>query len=149
MKELTLELALKAIEAAEKWAKRTPKIPISVAVVNKAGAVIAAHRQDGSLPMSIETAIKKAWTAIYFQGPTLMPARFIDPRSVTSPMIGNHALGVGAVAPGRAALIAGAMPIFSDDNDIIGAIGASGCPDAVGDVSDTAVCQAGWTALFL
>ncbi len=40
MKELTLEMALKMLEAAERWAREIAGFPCSIAVVDKSGTVI-------------------------------------------------------------------------------------------------------------
>lgn len=147
MKELTLEMALKALEAAERWARDIAGYPSSIAVVDKAGAVIAVHRMDGAATATTDIAIEKAWSVVAFKMPTLMLARMIDPRFVGE-RLGDHGMGLITKAKGRLTFIAGSVPIISDDGEIIGAIGASGVPAGVGDISDTSVCQAGWSALY-
>lgn len=72
MKELNLELALKILEAAERWAKEIAGYPCSIAVLDKSGTPIAVHRMDGAGMATTDIAIEKAWTAIAFKMPTLM-----------------------------------------------------------------------------
>ena len=146
MKEITLPMALKALEASERWSKDIAGLPCSVAVVDKAGAVIAVHRMDGAAMATTDIAIEKAWSAVAFKLPTLMLARMIDPRSVGE-RLGDHGLGLATKAKGRLTFIAGGIPV-TDDDEIIGGIGCSGVPAGVGDISDTSVSQAGWSALY-
>ncbi len=147
MKELTLELALKALEAAERWSRDIAGMPSSIAVVDKSGTVIAAHRMDGAGPLTIDIAIEKAWSVVAFKQPTLMLSRFLDPRNVGS-MLGDHGMGLLTKGKGRLTLIPGSVPITNDEGEIIGAIGSSGIPSGVGEISDTSVCQAGCSALY-
>jgi len=48
VKELTLELALKMLEAAERWARDIAGFPCSIAVVDQSGTILAVHRMDGA-----------------------------------------------------------------------------------------------------
>jgi uncharacterized protein GlcG (DUF336 family) len=147
MKELTLELALKMLEAAERWAKDIAGFSCSIAVVDKAGVVIAVHRMDGAAMATTDIAIEKAWTAVAFKMPTLMGSRWLDPRNMGK-LIGDHAMGMIGRGKGRLCFIPGGIPVTNEENEIIGAIGCSGVPAGVGDISDTTVSQAGVTALY-
>lgn len=146
MKEVTLEMAEKMLEAAERWADLAG-YPSSIAVVDKAGAVIAVHRMDGGGPMTTDISINKAFSAVYSGGPTLMLARMLDPRMVGG-TIGSGGLGLLTQAKLRLMFIPGGNPIRDDDMQVIGGIGCSGVPDGVGDVSDTTVVQAGYAAIY-
>jgi uncharacterized protein GlcG (DUF336 family) len=147
MKELTLELALKMLEAAERWAKDIAGFSCSIAVVDKAGAVIAVHRMDGAAMATTDIAIEKAWTAVAFRMPTLMGSRWLDPRNMGK-LMGDHAMGMIGRGKGRLCFIPGGIPVADEENEVIGAIGCSGVPSGVGDISDTSVSQAGATALY-
>jgi uncharacterized protein GlcG (DUF336 family) len=147
MNELTLEMAEKMLEAAERWASAIAHTPCSTAVVDKAGALIAVHRMDGAAMATTEIAIEKAWSAVAFKIPTLMMSRWLDPRTVREPL-GDHAFGMVGRGKGRLCFIPGGIPITSDDGEIIGGIGNSGIPSGVGDISDTSVSQAGISALY-
>jgi uncharacterized protein GlcG (DUF336 family) len=140
MKELTLELALKMLEAAERWARDIAGFPCSIAVVDKSGAVIAVHRMDGAGMATTDIAIEKAWTAVAFKMPTLMGSRWLDPRSMGK-LLGDHAMGMIGRGRGRLCFIPGGIPITDEENEVIGAIGCSGVPSGVGDISDTTVSQ--------
>ena len=147
MKEITLEMARKALEASVREARDIAGYSCSVAVVDKAGAVIAVERMDSGAPATTDIAIEKAWSAVAFKVPTLMLARMIDPRALGG-QLGDHGLGLLTKGKSRLTFIAGGVPITDDDGEIIGAIGCSGVPTAVGEISDTSVCQAGWSALY-
>ncbi len=147
MTSLTLEEALKMLEAAERWARDIAGSPCSIAVVDRAGAVIAVHRMDGAGMATTDIAIEKAWTAVAFKMPTLLGSRWLDPRNVGQ-LLGDHALGMIGRGRGRLCFIPGGIPVTNEEGDIIGAIGCSGVPSGVGDISDTSVSQAGITALY-
>ncbi len=147
MKELTLEMAEKMLEASERWAKDVAGTPCSTAIVDKAGALIAVHRMDGAGIATTDIAIEKAWSAVAFKIPTFMMSRWLDLRSVGE-MLGDHAFGMIGRGKGRLCFIPGGIPITDDNGEIIGGIGNSGIPSGVGDISDTSVSQAGISALY-
>ena len=146
MKEVTLEIAEKMLEAAERWAALAG-YPSSIAVVDKAGAVVAVHRMDGIEPMTTDIAINKAFSAVYSGGPTLRLARMIDPRT-TGTVIGSGGLGLLTQARLRMMFIPGGNPIMDEDMNVIGGIGCSGVPEGVGEISDTTVVQAAYAAIY-
>ncbi|RLC69671.1 MAG: heme-binding protein [Chloroflexi bacterium] len=147
MDNLTLEMALKMLEAAERWARDIARSPCSIAVVDKSGALIAVHRMDGAGMATTDIAIEKAWTAVAFKVPTLLGSRWLDPRNVGQ-LLGDHAFGMIGRGKGRLCFIPGGIPVTNEEGELIGAIGCSGVPSGVGDISDTSVSQAGITALY-
>jgi uncharacterized protein GlcG (DUF336 family) len=146
MEEITLEIAEKMLEAAERWAELSG-YPSSIAVVDEAGAVIAVHRMDGAGPMTTDISINKAFSAVYSGAPTLMLARMIDPR-MAGPTPGSGGLGLLTQARLRLMFIPGGNPIRDGAMKVIGGIGCSGVPDGVGEISDTTVVQAGYAAIY-
>ncbi len=146
MNEVTLEMAEKMLEAAERWALLAGH-PCSIAIVDEAGAVIAVHRMDGAQPLTTDISINKAFSAVYAGGPTLMLARAVDPRMV-GPVIGSGGLGLLTQAKLRLVFIPGGNPIRNGEMEIIGGIGCSGVPAGVGEISDTTVVQAGYAAIY-
>ena len=146
MEEITLEMAEKMLEAAERWAALSG-YPSSIAVVDKAGAVIAVHRMDGAGPMTTDISINKAFTAVYSGAPTLMLARAIDPRMMGE-TLGSGGLGLLTQAKLRLMFIPGGNPIRDGDMKVIGGIGCSGIPAGVGEISDTTAVQAGYAAIY-
>jgi uncharacterized protein GlcG (DUF336 family) len=146
VKKITLEMAEKMLEAAERWATLAG-YPCSIAVVDDAGAVIAMHRMDGAQPITTDISINKAFSAVYVGGPTLGLARAIDPRMI-GPIIGSGGLGLLTQAKLRLVFIPGGNPIRDDQMRVIGGIGCSGVPEGVGEISDTTVVQAGYAAIY-
>ena len=115
-KTLTLEAARRVAAAAEAEARRN-NWAVSIAVLDDAGHLIVFHRMDGAKLVAIDIAIRKARTAVYFQGPT---------KSLEQEVSG-----------GRTALlpIDGFMPLeggvpLSVDGALVGAIGVSGVTGA-------------------
>ena len=61
---LTLELAKKMLEAAEKEAKKQ-NVPMVIAISDAGGNLLAFHRMDNAILMSIQIAMDKAFTAVF------------------------------------------------------------------------------------
>lgn len=60
----TLQLAERMIASCLEHAAATRLPPLSVVVVDASGALIAAQRQDGAMPASVDAALLKARTVI-------------------------------------------------------------------------------------
>jgi uncharacterized protein GlcG (DUF336 family) len=128
-KTLTLDAARHVAAAAEAEAKRH-NWAVSVAIVDDAGHLMVFHRLDGAKLVATDIAIRKARTAVYFQGPT----KGLEEE----------------VAGGRTALlpIDGFMPLEGGiplvvDGVLVGAIGVSGVTGA----QDAQCAAAGVSAL--
>jgi uncharacterized protein GlcG (DUF336 family) len=104
---------------------------------------------DDAPPATVDIAIGKAWTAVGMQAPTLINARMLDQRLLSTYPLGGGALGLLNVHPGRFVAIHGGIPIRETSTalgmKVIGGIGASGCPQAT---DDNAVSQAGYVAIY-
>jgi glc operon protein GlcG len=124
-KAITLELAKKIAQAAESEAQKNNLIMV-ITIVDDGGNLIYLERMDNSQIGSIEVAIQKARTAIYFKRPT---------KSYEEKVIaGNNAiLKVPNVLP-----FEGGLPLIVD-GQYIGAIGVSGGSPQ----QDGSVAQAG------
>lgn len=128
-KTLTLEVARRIAAAAEVEAKRH-NWAVSIAVLDDAGHLMVFHRMDGAKLVATDIAIRKARTAVYFQGPT----KGLEEE----------------VAGGRTALlpIEGFMPLEGGiplmvDGVLVGAVGVSGVTGS----QDAQCAQAGANAL--
>ena len=110
---LTLEAARRVAAAAEAEARKN-NWNVSIAVVDDAGHLVLFQRMDGAKLVAIDIAIRKARTAVYFQGET-------------------KGLEEEVTKGGRTALlpIDGFMPLeggipLTVEGKVIGAIGVSG-----------------------
>lgn len=128
-KILTLDVARRIAAAAEAEARRN-NWAVSIAVLDEAGHMMVFHRMDGAKLVATDIAIRKARTAVYFQGPT----KGLEEE----------------VAGGRTALlpIDGFMPLEGGiplmvDGVLVGAIGVSGVTGS----QDAQCAQAGVAAL--
>jgi glc operon protein GlcG len=66
---LTLDAARKVAAAAEAEARKN-NWAVAIAVVDDAGHLVVFHRMDAAKLVAIDIAMRKARTAVYFQGPT-------------------------------------------------------------------------------
>jgi glc operon protein GlcG len=128
-KTLTLEAARRVAAAAEAEAKRN-NWAVSIAVLDAAGHMMVFHRMDGAKLVSIDIAVRKARTAVYFQGPTKdLEEEVSGGRTALLPIDGFMPL------EGGVPLMAGAA--------LVGAVGVSGVTGA----QDGQCAQAGAGAL--
>ncbi len=109
---LTLEAARKVAAAAEAEARKN-NWAVAIAIVDDAGHLVLFNRMDSAKLVAIDIAMRKARTAVYFQGPT----KALEEE----------------VAGGRTALlpIDGFMPLEGGiplmvEGSMVGAIGVSG-----------------------
>jgi uncharacterized protein GlcG (DUF336 family) len=109
---LTLDAARKVAAAAEAEARKN-NWAVAIAIVDDAGHLVLFQRMDSAKLVAIDIAIRKARTAVYFQGPT----KALEEE----------------VAGGRTALlpIDGFMPLEGGiplmvEGSMVGAIGVSG-----------------------
>jgi len=146
---VTLELARRGLRAAERVAGELVGWPCSIAVVDRAGALVAGHRMEGAPPATFDIAVEKAWTAATFLAPTLMLGRMTDPRTALAPLdqlpLGHHGMGLQFKHKGRLTTIMGGIPIRDRDMKVIGGVGTSGTPSAL---DDNTVSQRCWSAMY-
>ena len=128
-KTLTLKVARRVAAAAETEAKRN-NWAVSVAVVDDAGHLMLFHRLDGAKLVATDIAIRKARTAVYFQGPT---------KSLEDEVAGGRTalLPIDGVMP-----LEGGIPLIVE-GVLVGAIGVSGVTGS----QDAQCAQAGANAL--
>jgi glc operon protein GlcG len=128
-KTLTLEAARRIAAAAEAEAKRN-NWAVSIAVLDDAGHMVVFHRMDGAKLVAIDIAIRKARTAVYFQGPT---------KSLEQEVSGGRTalLPIDGFMP-----LEGGVPLMVD-GVLVGAVGVSGVTGA----QDGQCAEAGAAAL--
>jgi uncharacterized protein GlcG (DUF336 family) len=130
---VTIEDAQKAIEAARQKAVAI-ETRMCIAVVDSGANLKAFLRMDDAWVGSIDIAIKKASTAVFFAMPTGQIGQVSQPGG---PLYGiEHSNGGLITFPGG-------LPIVDKDGVMIGAIGVSGSSVE----NDNAVAQAGVQAL--
>ena len=108
-------------------------IPMAVVAVDRAGQIVASSRMTGASAMTLDIAIRKAWTSAMAGAPTAYVMDFVtsDQGSTLSmPHVANFSV------------VAGGLPVMVD-GACVGAVGVSG---ASADL-DLKVAQAALAAL--
>lgn len=123
MDHYDLDVLKQMAEAVESKAHQMG-LPVVFAGVDDGGNLMLLHRMAGSLLVSLNTAVNKAYTAAAFQQPT---ANLKDPSSPTGDIP-----GIPDAEDGRVVIDIGAgLPIFVDGR-LAGGIGVSGgTPDGL------------------
>jgi uncharacterized protein GlcG (DUF336 family) len=116
MSQITLALSKKLIEAAEKEATKI-KVPMVISIVDPGGNLVACHRMDEALLVSVDIAQNKAWTSIAMKMPTEILAQATGS--------GKELFGINTTNNGRVVIFGGGIPLL-ENNQIIGAVGVSG-----------------------
>lgn len=113
---VTMEDAQKVIAAARKAAVKT-NTQMCIAVVDTGGCLKAFLRMDDAWTGSIDIAIKKAKTAVFFGMPTDEIGKLSQPGG---PLFGIEHSNDGLIT------FPGGLPIVDNDGVLIGGIGVSG-----------------------
>lgn len=113
---LTLKAATTLMKAA-KAAARERGVPISVAVVDQGGQLVAFERMDGADLVTVGLSQDKAWTALMNRMPTRDLAPLVQP--------GAEFYGYESIGRGRTIVFAGGMPL-EIDGVLVGGLGVSG-----------------------
>ncbi len=113
---INLDSAMKIIAAATEKAKDI-NVPMVIAVVDSGGNLVAQHRMDGALIVSIEIALNKAYTAVAVQVPTHELSKAAQP--------GQPLFGIHNTQGGRIIIFGGGFPL-QRDGKMVGGIGVSG-----------------------
>jgi len=113
---VTIEQAQAIIAAARKAAVKL-KTQMCIAVVDSGANLKAFHRMDDAWVGSIDIAIKKAKTAVYFGMPTGQIGNLSQPGG---PLFGIEHSNDGLIT------FPGGLPIVDAEGVLIGAVGVSG-----------------------
>ncbi len=138
MAALTLAQANQIIAAALAQSQTSGYKPLAVVVLDDAGHLKSAQRQDGASMFRIDVASGKAWAAIGMGA----ASRVLGQRAKENP---NFFVALAATAQGKFLPQTGAVLIKDAGGAVIGAVGASG---GTGD-EDEAICIAGIVAAGL
>jgi uncharacterized protein GlcG (DUF336 family) len=132
MSALTLAQANEMLATALAAARNAGYAPMAVVVLDEAGHLKAAQREDGASMFRIDIATGKAWAAVAMGA----SSRVLAERAKGNP---NFFGALADTAKGRFLPQPGAVLIKDSAGAIIGAVGASG---GAGD-EDEAICIAG------
>jgi uncharacterized protein GlcG (DUF336 family) len=132
MQSLTLADANRILSAALDAARTRNHRPMTVVVLDDAGYLKAAQREDGASMLRFEIAQGKAWAAVGMG----VASRALLERAKENPAFFG---ALSATAQGRFVPQTGAVLIVDAQGQVVGAVGASG---GTGD-EDEAICIAG------
>jgi uncharacterized protein GlcG (DUF336 family) len=132
VKQMTPETALKAAQAALGKC-RNEGFQVTVAVVDRSGITQALLRDRFAPPHSVDTAQRKAWTAVNFRMGTTAFDRELQPGKPSAGI--RHLPNVAAIGGGMLIEAGGSM---------LGGIGVSGAP---GPANDDVCAAAGIKAI--
>lgn len=116
-KALTLEAAKKLASAAEAEARKN-NWNVVITIVDEGGIPLYLQRMDGTQVGSVEVALAKAKSAIYFKRPTKV---FEDALASGK----NGSLKIPNALP-----VEGGLPLVLGDGQFVGAVGVSGVTSA-------------------
>jgi uncharacterized protein GlcG (DUF336 family) len=125
---LTSDQSLSLIDAARSAAAGLG-VPMSVAVMDPAGHLLAFARMDGAPWITADVAQGKAWTAAAYGTPSAAQRAKLEPMPIFS-------AAITTMTHGRFTPQTGAVPVYADGR-LLGAVGASG---GTGD-QDEQVCR--------
>ena len=138
MAKLTLKQANTIIEKGLAKAREMKIKPLAIVVLDEAGNIVSAQREDGASMFRMDVAKGKAWAAVAMGASSKALAR----RAKDNP---NFFITLAATAGGRFLPQTGAVLIKDSSGQVLGAAGASG---GTGD-EDEAACIAGIEAAGL
>ena len=119
MPTLTLKQANGVIERALERARAMKIKPLAVVVLDDAGNVKAAQREDGASMFRFDVALGKAWASVAMG----VSSRALLKRAKDNP---NFFVALAATAKGKFLPQTGGVLIKNDKGEILGAAGASG-----------------------
>lgn len=135
---LSLAQANSILAAAVQAARQAGYKPMAIVVLDEAGNLKAAQREDGASMFRTEIATGKAWAAVGMGA----ASRALAERAKDNP---NFFVSLAATAHGRFLPQTGAVLIKTAEGAVLGAVGASG---GTGD-EDEEICIAGVAAAGL
>ena len=127
---LTSEQALSLLNAAREECARVG-VPMSFAVMDAGGHLLALTRMDGAPWITSEVAQGKAWTSAAYGVPSAAQKEKMAPMP-------NFSASITAMTHGRFTPQTGAVPVYRDGT-LVGGLGGSG---GTGDQDEAACAQA-------
>ncbi len=114
--KITLDAARKMIDACYEKAKGM-NIKVAISVTDEHGDLVAFNKMEGSLLVSAELSMNKAWTATALRIPTADFQKYIQP--------GAPLYGIELSHNQRFVSLAGGLPLKAE-GAVVGGIGVSG-----------------------
>jgi uncharacterized protein GlcG (DUF336 family) len=140
MSNLTLDSAARIVDAALEHAQTLKLKPLTVAVLDAGGHLVAFKRQDRSGILRPDIAQGKAWGALGMG----IGGRALAERAQTAPAF---FAALASASGGRVIPVAGGVLIKSGSDEIVGAVGISGDhPEKDEACAIYGIGQAGFTA---
>jgi len=119
MRPITLEQASKIVDAALEKAREINCKPLTVAVLDAGGHLLAFKREDGSSIMRPQIAFAKAWGTLGMG----IGGRALAARAESHP---SFFAALTDISGGRIAPVPGGVLIRDDEHIVIGSVGISG-----------------------
>ena len=119
MAKLALEQATTIIDAAFAKGAEIDCRPLSVAVLDDGGNLVAFKKQDNSSVLRFDIAMGKAWGAIGMG----ISSRKLEESAKERPYFINALI---AASGGKLVPVAGGLIIHSADGEVLGAVGVTG-----------------------
>ena len=116
---LPLSAASTIVDNALDAARRSDLAPLTIAVLDAGGHLVALKREDGCGILRVEIATGKAWGAL---GMGLSGRAIRDKFSEVS----NFVTALTAASVGRFIPVPGSVLVLDAEGDVIGAVGVSG-----------------------
>jgi len=119
MSALTLKVAVNLVNEAITAGRAIAAAPLTIAVLDAGGHLIALQREDGASLLRPHVAIGKAWGAIALgKGSRLLA---LDAQQRPAFIAALNSLGQGSVVPAP-----GGVLVRDQDRNVLGAVGISG-----------------------
>ena len=118
MPGVNLQSAAAIVDAALRKAREIPCHPMTIAVVDAGGCLVALKREDGSGNLRPDIAIAKAWGAVGMG----IGGRAMADRAAKSP---EFWASLNVISKGRIAPVPGGV-LLLENGVVIGAVGATG-----------------------
>ena len=119
MATVSLRQAEAIVDGTLSAARAAEAKPVAVVVLDNAGHVVAAKREDGATMFRYDIALGKAWGAAAFG----VSSRALAQKAQENP---NFMLSLTNAATGRILPNPGGLPIFDVEGKLLGAVGVSG-----------------------
>jgi uncharacterized protein GlcG (DUF336 family) len=130
---LTLEESLRLLAAARTAAEEVG-VPMSFAVMDPGGPLLALSRMDGAAWITADVAQGKAWTAAAYG----LPSAALKERMTPMPLFST---AIATMTHGRFTPQTGAVPLYRDGT-LVGGLGGSGGTGEQDEAACTAAAQA-------